>query len=394
MLETTVKEFKKFLDFVENESPKLSQKLGAFGRKDSYRLNELLCYKKDVNGPNYNQAQYPVIDLMFSLALAGGLFVRANNEKGHPALVATGAMKSYNDLSLQEKYLFLLQTYWTKYDFEYFEKQKGVSETEISHFLDLIAVAKEGHRITNDDGFLRLYSGDAPFIHHLRFFRFGEIEEIKGAKGSYEDSIKAFIPNEVGITVSGFLLTEAISLWNNPYLRHFSFDKEMNEKLGDKSAFDVFKELFDEGVVTKTVSSYNKFDRSGVYTFKVSLFKDCWRKISVSHLHTLHVLHLTIQSAFDFDNDHLYAFYVGGSIQTGKPIYCNEARDIDIEKSTEEITIEEMELFRGQKLYYLFDFGDEWKFDVDLIKIEKTDPVLLRPLIVETKGEPPEQYSW
>ncbi|MDO9535573.1 MAG: hypothetical protein Q7J85_09665 [Bacillota bacterium] len=102
-------------------------------------------------------------------------------------------------------------------------------------------------------------------------------------------------------------------------------------------------------------------------------------------------MHLAIQKAFEFDNDHLYAFYVGGTRRTGKPVYCSNVEEVG--KPAEETTIEEMELYKGQKLYYLFDFGDMWEFDIELIQIEKNMPLPLRPIIIETKGESPEQYS-
>jgi len=46
----------------------------------------------------------------------------------------------------------------------------------------------------------------------------------------------------------------------------------------------------------------------------------------------------------------------------------------------------------GQKMTYLFDFGDQWKFDVTL---EKVDPAMIieNPIILKAQGDPPEQYS-
>jgi hypothetical protein len=44
-------------------------------------------------------------------------------------------------------------------------------------------------------------------------------------------------------------------------------------------------------------------------------------------------------------------------------------------------------------MLYLFDFGDEWKFDVELVGIDKETPFPLKPQIAESKGEAPEQYS-
>jgi len=52
-----------------------------------------------------------------------------------------------------------------------------------------------------------------------------------------------------------------------------------------------------------------------------------------------------------------------------------------------------LELYKGQKILYLFDFGDEWKFNVELIEIDNKAPLPLKPMIIESKGEAPEQYG-
>lgn len=393
MIEKTVEEFEKFIRFIKNESPALSLKLGVLGKKDSYKLNLMLHYKKDVVGPNYNQEQYPVIDLMFSLALAGRLYVKANNENGKPALIETGAMEIYRTLNQYEKYVFLLQTYWTKYDFgEKFDR--FVSISSLYRTLEYIANAEEGQKIVKDEFMLNwpIYSLGAAFFHQIRFFGLGELEEIEGPKFRYEESIAAFIPNKFGILISGFLISKALRLWGHKDLGFTLLEKKAKNKPEPiENPFDVFKEIFSDGRVINTVASKNEFDRSGVYIFKVSLSKSCWRRISVSHRHSLDDLHLAIQEAFDFDNDHLYAFYVNGNHRTGKPIYCSDARNGA--KTAEETTIEDIGLYKGQKLYYLFDFGDMWEFGVELIKIEKNVPLPLKPVIIETKGESPDQYS-
>ena len=46
---------------------------------------------------------------------------------------------------------------------------------------------------------------------------------------------------------------------------------------------------------------------SRTYIFKVSLGR-FWRTIAISGEDSLDQLHLAIQEAFNFDNDHLYAF--------------------------------------------------------------------------------------
>jgi hypothetical protein len=42
-------------------------------------------------------------------------------------------------------------------------------------------------------------------------------------------------------------------------------------------------------------------------------------------------------------------------------------------------------------MVYLFDFGDQWEFDVTLEQVNR-DMVVKEPVIIETHGEPPEQY--
>jgi hypothetical protein len=39
-----------------------------------------------------------------------------------------------------------------------------------------------------------------------------------------------------------------------------------------------------------------------------------------------------------------------------------------------------------------FDFGDDWRFDVTLERIEPPDTKVKAPAIIERHGKPPRQY--
>ena len=41
---------------------------------------------------------------------------------------------------------------------------------------------------------------------------------------------------------------------------------------------------------------------------------------------------------------------------------------------------------------YLYDFGDQWEFDVKLERIDPVNRKIKKPVILETHGEAPEQY--
>lgn len=49
-----------------------------------------------------------------------------------------------------------------------------------------------------------------------------------------------------------------------------------------------------------------------LYVVKVLLRRGVWRRIQLSSRHTLHELHQVILEAYDFGDDHLYAFFING----------------------------------------------------------------------------------
>ena len=60
------------------------------------------------------------------------------------------------------------------------------------------------------------------------------------------------------------------------------------------------------------------------YTFHVSIpgFGRVWRKIEMEANQTLEELHCAIQAAFDFDDDHLYSFFMSGRAWDESTEYC------------------------------------------------------------------------
>lgn len=56
-------------------------------------------------------------------------------------------------------------------------------------------------------------------------------------------------------------------------------------------------------------------------------------------------------------------------------------------------TLNALQLRKGQKFLYLFDYGDEWQFTVRVHAInENADPDVQYPRLIESVGEAPEQY--
>lgn len=132
--------------------------------------------------------------------------------------------------------------------------------------------------------------------------------------------------------------------------------------------------------------------REGVHVFRVSLGPDLWRRIAVPGGLTLDDLAETIIGAFEFTYDHLYRFSYRNRFGVGTHVnhpYLDEG------PWTSEVRAGDVPLQEGQSMTYLYDFGDWWKFDVTLERVDPPDRAMKAPAVLDACGEAPEQYpSW
>jgi hypothetical protein len=131
--------------------------------------------------------------------------------------------------------------------------------------------------------------------------------------------------------------------------------------------------------------------KPGPHLFKVSLGTDCWRRIAIGGDSSLEELAATILGAFSFDPDHLYRFSYkdrfGRSVEIHHPY---SAGDFD-SASTAEVTVGDLPLHQGMCIGFLFDFGDQWDFDIQTENVN-VDSMIGKPQVLERHGEAPEQY--
>jgi len=187
------------------------------------------------------------------------------------------------------------------------------------------------------------------------------------------------------------------------------------------------------------------------YTFHVSLPATgrVWRKIEMRAEQTLQDLHHAILRSYGWGGDHLYSFFMSGEAWDrqseyrlpegvdpwGEPYDFNEGEEelpeltpeereanlreiygdemtlgemeADIKAFWEEFiakekergpgdvrttTIESLGLEIGKTLLYLFDYGDEWRFNVRVHAIDLNAPEDEYPKEVQSVGQAPSQY--
>ncbi len=101
-------------------------------------------------------------------------------------------------------------------------------------------------------------------------------------------------------------------------------------------------------------------------------------------------LHLAIQTAVNFDNDHLYEFYIARTGRSRERIRFNDENDAIYTTDLEDV----FPLQKDRKLFYMFDYGDSWLFSIATTR-KKPFPAAARtkyPRVISESGEKPEQY--
>jgi len=105
---------------------------------------------------------------------------------------------------------------------------------------------------------------------------------------------------------------------------------------------------------------------------------------------TLEDLHQAIQKAVSFDNDHLYEFYIAKTKRSRERISFDDENE-----GLYEITLNSIfPLEEGKKCFYLFDYGDNWLFQISPSRKKPFPPVagIKYPHVIAESGTKPEQY--
>lgn len=121
--------------------------------------------------------------------------------------------------------------------------------------------------------------------------------------------------------------------------------------------------------------------------------KGIWRKVEMKATDTLKDLHEVMQDAIGWDNDHMYSFFMDNKIyskDSDMEVTC--PFEPDGKKTADKTPIGIFELKKGQKFAYLFDFGDDHEFEIEVSDFGTVEKGKKYPALIESKGKAPEQY--
>ncbi|NLE08218.1 MAG: tetratricopeptide repeat protein [Dehalococcoidales bacterium] len=150
-----------------------------------------------------------------------------------------------------------------------------------------------------------------------------------------------------------------------------------------------------DGVIRRDETDGAPMSGDAIYRFKVSLKDnpDIWRLIDIKGTQRLSTLHKAIFKAFNRYDEHAYSFFLKNVPWDREHEYTSPGMDEEGDtKLASRIRIDSVELYGGTRFLYLFDFGDEWWHDVELVSVTNKYTRAVFPKIVKKNGKSPPQY--
>ena len=125
------------------------------------------------------------------------------------------------------------------------------------------------------------------------------------------------------------------------------------------------------------------------WIISVKFKKGCYRHIQIPKTETLAELADVILWSFDFENDHAHAFFMDNLFWSDADSYfLSFVSDDGEERYTENVYLDILSV--KQKFKFIFDFGDEWRFECQVLREIDTEDE--EAYLVREVGTPPEQY--
>ncbi|MBT2218605.1 hypothetical protein KK120_22785 [Virgibacillus dakarensis] len=396
------------MDYVKHHKIKLTKTRNLLTKKDLRPLHAHLAEHGALLTKKANQDDYPLIHLLFHLALTLRLTRKSALNNDTILILNPEMIDTFKALRPPEQYVTMLDVFWTKMDWGNLQERRYNNVKKI--ITVLLEEIEKLERLPQKEVLMLEEStiehlqlnGIRSFLCFWSYFGFMNVSFEETAIADTGQLLQTEIKSVELKPLMQKLSKSLLDTWdahgnaNKPMQDFFSVliggsELEMDEEPAEDeneelSLFAMLQPLFEENVVnTLPVEDSGPFH--GNITFKVSLFTSCWRRIQLPASATLLDLHRWIQEAFAFDDDHMYSFFMDGKrfseYAFKSPMDCAGPY-------VQEAVLGKLDLYEGMRFLYLFDYGDEWQFDIFVEKLAEEEEEL--PGILAVKGESPEQY--
>jgi Plasmid pRiA4b ORF-3-like protein. len=376
------KEYQCFLDYVELNEIQLSKRTDRFGKKDCFNLNALftvVCERYKTCGRT--QDYYTVIDFFYFFSISADILQITNKKGKGLTLQKSEKYHLFSQMSVMEQYILMMTIWLGEYQMTL---EKSLSMFMGLGLFDQINREEGEYALTSQYGEMVKNAWGICYLPEIRLLALFQLIRIEWLEEN-EDEKNTFRIKELYKTAEGCYFKKLLVSHNVIFWSGMDIGKVLI----------IIRNIATEG---DSDNSYNIEEKLlnflenpieiGVHTIEFKIMvSSCVRNVTMGDHFTLEDLHNLIQKSVDFDSDHLYYFQIGsGAFQ--KRYFAPECAD---EKwLANEVSLAELGLREGKQFEYVFDFGDEWHFQITVEHIlnEHTQKCEIKRI----KGKNPQQY--
>ena len=403
---TVLENIDRLLAIIGTEGVPVSPKTSEFAIARLPELNVCLVEPTNIGLARGRQQSYPHLDGLHMLLRSGALCKIDRSQKTPRMIVDPSMHQRWQALNATERYFSLLDFWWSDASDGQFRNGFRANEMANYRYKLLQRVSLKGETIDEkarrDDPYFRLLGLNQ--IALMQMFGMLDIRQGKTLSG------EGWLIERMAATPWGLAASKSFVdiLGDNRLVelllgRLGGKQSEANESFEDRDGeeeeeiptFRWFRQIqpFFPELRHLLGQPEPAAPLLGSITLKVSLSKEIWRRIVLPSDCTFADLAMTILSAFKFDDDHLYEFrYVNeyGIKQMLDDPRCEEMMGDDYADNVE---LGQVPLVAKQKIDFRYDFGDDWRFEV---LVEKIDPLKTvdQAKVIEKAGRAPKQYRW
>jgi hypothetical protein len=382
---TILKDFNCLLDYIGSNTLEATKSKSYFSMKHLNSINERLAAPLKIALNRPQQKAFVNINGLYLLLRTMGIVKIHPSHKKEIFQLNEPIFNSWKGLNNTERYFTLLESWLLRSNPRELlgSYHSGLLLKACFEFWE--EIPKNGLKVEGNDQSEEMLKYIPGFYNIALMELFGFIEIIHGApkpgKGWRILKIKR---NTYGDAIFKYLGHKVLSSEEHLY---FLIDFEINKapKLyGEWQSH--FRPFFPDWQNNLAIPEPEY--REGIYVFKVSL-GDVWRRIEIYSDLTLEDLTDTILDSFDFDKDHHYSYYCKDLF--GSMVEINSPNSYD-EPFTNDVLIGEIPIHIGSSMKFLYDFGDNWEFQVTLEEVREGTKKLKHPKVIAEHGEAPDQY--
>jgi len=377
---TILRDFNVILNYLKEKDLPVSG-THQFPRNLLPEINALLSCPIQLGLRRPDQKSYPHIDGLYLLLRASGLTCIEGRGKKLLFLLDKGIYQIWESLNPTEKYFTLFETWLLRGKEEIINRRdRSLIPDHFMRWIHLFEfIPKKGLQVAGDKGI------EYSIRYILGWYNLGLLElfgliTIKPASPIEGEGWQIERIDRTAFGDALFALLNKKFFSNGKYL---VLEKDEKAKVGRLQA--LLQPYFPEWKKTLTIPE--RVFLEGTYIFKVSLGR-VWYRIAIPAGYSLNSLSSFILDTVKFDYDHLYQFEYEnpfGAFERVNHPYMDEGPWAD------DVLIGNLPLRIGQKMTYLYDFGDNWEFEVTLEQVE-LDKKIEKPVLLEQHGKPPKQY--